>query len=121
MAVPIPPAPKLNPNLAPHQVIVRPLVTEKGMHRANRNNAYAFEVATFTYGKLTPEPDGPDEGPGRYGICCDRSRDCDCSGDHGLFNVGTKQHHDRYHDALGEEEPNPPATIAQANLRKEYQ
>ena len=83
--------------------------------------SYAFEVATFTYGKLTPEPDGPDEGPGRYGICCDRSRDCDCSGDHGLFNVGTKQHHDRYHDALGEEEPNPPATIAQANLRKEYQ
>ena len=46
MAVPKPPAPKLNPNLAPHQVIIRPLVTEKGMHRANRNNAYAFEVAT---------------------------------------------------------------------------
>ena len=46
MAVPVPPAPKLNPNLAPHQVIIRPLVTEKGMHRANRNNAYAFEVAT---------------------------------------------------------------------------
>ncbi|MBT6918908.1 MAG: 50S ribosomal protein L23, partial [Planctomycetaceae bacterium] len=37
MAAPIPPAPKLNPNLAPHQVIIRPLVTEKGMHRANRN------------------------------------------------------------------------------------
>ena len=83
--------------------------------------AYAMEVATFTYGRLTPEPDGPDEGPGRYGLCCDRLRDCDCSGDHGLFNVGTKQHHDRYHDALGEEEPNPPATIAQANLRKEFQ
>jgi len=30
--------------LAPHQVIVRPLVTEKGMHRAERNNAYSFEV-----------------------------------------------------------------------------
>lgn len=30
--------------LAPHQVIVRPLVTEKGMHRSTRNNAYAFEV-----------------------------------------------------------------------------
>ena len=30
--------------LAPHQVIVRPLVTEKGMHRATRNNQYAFEV-----------------------------------------------------------------------------
>jgi large subunit ribosomal protein L23 len=30
--------------LEPHQVILRPLVTEKGMHRSNRNNAYAFEV-----------------------------------------------------------------------------
>ena len=30
--------------LDPHQVIVRPLVTEKGMHRSTRNNAYAFEV-----------------------------------------------------------------------------
>jgi len=44
MAVPVPPAPKLNPNLAPHQVIVRPLLTEKGMHRAMRHNAYSFEV-----------------------------------------------------------------------------
>jgi large subunit ribosomal protein L23 len=30
--------------LAPHQVIVRPLLTEKGMHRSTRYNAYAFEV-----------------------------------------------------------------------------
>lgn len=30
--------------LAPHQVIIKPLVTEKGMHRSSRNNAYAFEV-----------------------------------------------------------------------------
>jgi len=30
--------------LAPHQVILRPLVTEKGMHRSTRYNAYAFEV-----------------------------------------------------------------------------
>lgn len=30
--------------LPPHQVILRPLVTEKGMHRSTRNNAYAFEV-----------------------------------------------------------------------------
>jgi large subunit ribosomal protein L23 len=30
--------------LAPHQIILRPLVTEKGMHKATRNNAYAFEV-----------------------------------------------------------------------------
>ena len=30
--------------LQPHQIILRPLVTEKGMHKASRNNAYAFEV-----------------------------------------------------------------------------
>lgn len=30
--------------LEPHQVIVRPLVTEKGVHRAARNNQYAFEI-----------------------------------------------------------------------------
>jgi large subunit ribosomal protein L23 len=35
---------KTDLNLAPHQIIFRPLVTEKGMHKANRNNAYAFEV-----------------------------------------------------------------------------
>jgi large subunit ribosomal protein L23 len=46
MAVPVPPPPTLTPRLAPQHVIVRPLVTEKGMHRANRHNAYSFEVAT---------------------------------------------------------------------------
>jgi large subunit ribosomal protein L23 len=46
MSVPVPPAPSLNPRLAPHQVIVRPLLTEKGMHRATRHNAYSFEVVT---------------------------------------------------------------------------
>jgi large subunit ribosomal protein L23 len=30
--------------LEPHQIILRPLVTEKGMHKAERCNAYAFEV-----------------------------------------------------------------------------
>jgi large subunit ribosomal protein L23 len=30
--------------LEPHQIIVRPLVTEKGTHRSTRYNAYAFEV-----------------------------------------------------------------------------
>lgn len=30
--------------LEPHQIIIRPLVTEKGVHRAARNNHYAFEV-----------------------------------------------------------------------------
>ena len=46
MAGPIAPPPALNPRLEPAHVILRPLVTEKGMHRANRNNAYSFEVAT---------------------------------------------------------------------------
>lgn len=32
-------------DLQPHQIILRPLVTEKGMHKANRCNAYAFEVS----------------------------------------------------------------------------
>ncbi len=45
MAGPVPPPPVLNPRLEPAHVILRPLVTEKGMHRANRNNAYSFEVA----------------------------------------------------------------------------
>jgi len=31
-------------DLEPHQIILRPLVTEKGMHKANRYNSYAFEV-----------------------------------------------------------------------------
>lgn len=30
--------------LVPHQIVLRPLVTEKGMHRSTRNNQYAFEV-----------------------------------------------------------------------------
>ena len=32
-------------DLDPHQVVLRPLVTEKGMHKATRYNAYAFEVS----------------------------------------------------------------------------
>ncbi len=35
---------KSNLTLESHQIIVKPLVTEKGMHRATRCNAYAFEV-----------------------------------------------------------------------------
>ena len=30
--------------LESYQVILRPLVTEKGMHRSSRHNAYAFEI-----------------------------------------------------------------------------
>lgn len=33
--------------LEPHQIVLRPLVTEKGMHRSTRNNAYSFEVNRF--------------------------------------------------------------------------
>ncbi len=46
MAVPVPPSPKLTPHLAAHQVILRPLLTEKGVHRATRHNAYSFQIAT---------------------------------------------------------------------------
>ena len=35
---------KPNLNLEPHQVVLRPLVTEKGTHHSTRHNAYSFEV-----------------------------------------------------------------------------
>jgi large subunit ribosomal protein L23 len=38
-------APVVSTLLQPHQVILRPLVTEKGMHRSTRYNAYAFEIS----------------------------------------------------------------------------
>lgn len=93
--------------------------------------AYAFEVATFTYGINVPEPDGPNEGPGTYGVCCNRTKHCNCNSDDdgdvdvtanigvgggGLFSIGTKQHHDAYHEVLGEEEPSPTRTRAQEVL-----
>jgi len=39
-----PKAPARKIQLQPHQVVLRPLVTEKGTHRATRNNQYAFEI-----------------------------------------------------------------------------
>lgn len=40
-----PPAPTVgNLQLEAHQILLRPLVTEKGVHRASRNNQYAFEI-----------------------------------------------------------------------------
>jgi len=33
--------------LRPHQIVIRPLVTEKGTHQSNRRNAYSFLVATM--------------------------------------------------------------------------
>lgn len=35
---------KPNLNLEPYQIILRPLVTEKGTHQSTRHNAYCFEV-----------------------------------------------------------------------------
>ena len=35
----------IGPKLEPHQVIMNPLVTEKGTHQSTRHNAYAFQVA----------------------------------------------------------------------------
>ena len=44
MAITVPQVKKSRLRLEPHQVVLRPLVTEKGVHRAERNNQYAFEV-----------------------------------------------------------------------------
>ena len=38
------PAKQTSIKLEPHQVVLRPLVTEKGMHRSSRDNQYTFEV-----------------------------------------------------------------------------
>jgi len=37
---------KPNLPLEPYQIILRPLVTEKGTHQSTRHNAYCFEVHT---------------------------------------------------------------------------
>ena len=35
------------PKLEMHQVLLRPLVTEKGTHQSNRHNAYPFQVSLW--------------------------------------------------------------------------
>ena len=45
MAIKVPETKKSSLKLAPHQVVLRPLVTEKGVHRVERHNQYAFEVS----------------------------------------------------------------------------
>jgi|SRR3954465_12192932 len=35
---------KKGPELEPHQIILRPLITEKGTHQFTRYNAYPFQV-----------------------------------------------------------------------------
>jgi large subunit ribosomal protein L23 len=37
--------PKTSMELTPHQIVYRQLVTEKGVHKATRQNRYAFEVS----------------------------------------------------------------------------
>ena len=77
-------------------------LTARRLRRLARiQRAYAMEVATFQYGEFHTIPDGPGEGPGRYGVCCNRETNCNCEGT-GIFHVGTKGHHDDYHDILGE-------------------
>jgi large subunit ribosomal protein L23 len=39
-----PPARVRGPKLEPYQVVIRPLVTEKGTHQTTHRNAYPFEV-----------------------------------------------------------------------------
>jgi large subunit ribosomal protein L23 len=36
--------PTRGPKLEPHQVVLRPLITEKGTHQFTHHNAYPFEV-----------------------------------------------------------------------------
>jgi hypothetical protein len=79
--------------------------------------AYAMEKSTFQFGNITQEPDGPGEEPGKYALCCDRSRECNCNDRTGIFNLGTKEHHDQYHKALGNGEPSPPRTKYQNMLQ----
>ncbi|MCS7168105.1 MAG: 50S ribosomal protein L23 [Gemmatales bacterium] len=35
------------PQLEPHQIIIRPLITEKSLHQVERHNAYTFEVNQY--------------------------------------------------------------------------
>lgn len=90
--------------------------------------AYAMEKATFVFGKVVHYPDEPGEGPGRYGVCCDRSMACNCaqnssqaSLESSFFNLWSlseaNAHHQRYHQYLGEDEPSPPRTRVQRRLQ----
>jgi hypothetical protein len=84
--------------------------------------AHAMEVATFEFGQIQDVPDGPGESPGTYGVCCDRSLFCKCNGSGkkeiniGVFKLGSKEHHDKYHIALGQAAPARPRTSAHAGL-----
>lgn len=38
------PAPVRGPKLEPHQIVIRPLITEKGTHQSTHHRAYPFQV-----------------------------------------------------------------------------
>ncbi|KAL3910572.1 MAG: hypothetical protein SGPRY_009006 [Prymnesium sp.] len=42
--------------------------------------AYELQVKRLVSHHSPPAPDEPGEGPGRYGVCCDRAKNCDCDG-----------------------------------------
>jgi len=42
--------------------------------------AYAQQVTELQPHPSPPAPDGPGEGPGTYGVCCNRTLSCDCDG-----------------------------------------
>jgi arylsulfatase A len=71
--------------------------------------AYAMERATFEYGHIPPLPDGPGEGPDNYGLCCNRATNCSCESawdeafQSRMFQIGSIDHHSKYHEILGEE------------------
>lgn len=83
-------------------------------------SALAMEKATFVHQINVPLPDGEGEGPGKYGVCCDRAKNCDCDGKPsqlpgGFFGIGSKSHHDLFQEVTGEDPPLP-ATVEQDSL-----
>jgi len=71
--------------------------------------AYAMERATFQYGDIHDIPNDvleQEEGFDQHGVCCNTETSCYCKGGggkgSGLFYVGTKGHHDAYHNIVGE-------------------
>jgi len=94
-----------------------PTRTEDVMAMKRILAAYAMEKSTFQFGNITQEPDGPGEKPGKYALCCNRSKYCYCKDQVGILNLGTKEHHDRYHKVLGKVEPLAPRTRYQNMLQ----
>jgi len=51
----MPVAGKTSLKLSPEQVVLRPIITEKGTHQSTRYNAYAFEVNSLATKKVIKE------------------------------------------------------------------